>query len=286
MAKIQTLNSFLEIIDLFDLFLVDLWGVTHNGKTPFIHTLEILQEAKKRQKKVWFLSNAPRLPIMAQEKLSELGVYNNLYDGICTSGLACFNDLKDRKFDFYQKNNSKLYHIGEKRDESIFQKLEFYQKTDKLQDADFIILTGIFNSNDSLENYKSILEEALLYNLPIVCANADLEVMYGDKKIICAGAIGKYYEQMGGNVIYYGKPDSKIYHLALDFSQSQNILKEKILMIGDSLNTDILGASNFGIKSILVGTGILQNTLKKCTIEEIVQEKKIYPDYFMDVLKA
>jgi HAD superfamily hydrolase (TIGR01459 family) len=286
MQKVNKPNSFLEIIDLFDLFLVDLWGVTHNGKTPFIHTLEVLKEAQKRQKKVWFLSNAPRLPIMAEKKLSELGVSSDLYDGICTSGLACFNDLKERRFSFYQKDHPKLFHIGEKRDESIFQKLDFYEKTEKLEDTDFIILTGIFNSNDNLEDYQSILGKSLFYKIPITCANADLEVMYGDKKIICAGAIGKLYEQMGGKVIYYGKPDSKIYSLALELSQSEHIAKERILMIGDSLNTDILGANNFGIKSILVGTGILQDSLKECTIEEIVQEKKIYPDYFMDVLKA
>ncbi|MBX9977654.1 MAG: TIGR01459 family HAD-type hydrolase [Alphaproteobacteria bacterium] len=249
----KPIKSLCEIIDAYNVFIFDLWGVVHNGKQSFSGAVDILTLLQKSEKHVYFLSNAPRRRQAAMDQLIERGVPRNLYHDFLTSGEDCFEHLRDRPDAFYQSLGNKLYHLGPEKDKNLYDDLEVYTVT-SLNDADFVLNTGTYSFEDTLEDYVPELQLAVNRGLPMICANPDLMVLYGESEAICAGRIAKEYEKMGGLVHYHGKPDSVIYHKLLARAGMHGV--SKVLMVGDSLRTDIKGANNAGIDSVFILSGI------------------------------
>lgn len=247
------------LVNKYDLFFIDLWGVTHNGQRPFPDALECYQNLKKADRPVFILSNAPRMPEPAISKLSEMGLPRDLYHDLQTSGYECHKNLRDRSDAFYKTLGTRLYHVGPVRDRNLFTVLDEYTDVENIEDADFILVTGTDAWDRTLESYQDELDQALKQDLPLVCANPDKRVMYGDQIVLCAGAIAAHYQSMGGKMRQHGKPDAQIYqilHSRAQESLNKEISKDRILMIGDSLATDIAGANAYGIDSLMVLSGI------------------------------
>ena len=258
MLQPQHLTGLEEIASSFDGFFFDLWGVTHNGKVPFPGALDCLNALKDLGKTVVFLSNAPRRPSIAKDRLTEMGVDSSLYADLYTSGYDCYLHLKDRPDSFYQELGNRFFHTGPERDHTTFQGLDII-KVDSIAEADFILATGTDSWASQLSDYEPLLQEARAKNIPLICANPDRIVMLGDDVVLCPGSISERYEQLGGFVRYHGKPDPKVYQCAFDLLNiyaDKPVAKERILMIGDSLATDITGANRFGIPSLMVMSGI------------------------------
>ncbi|MBY0463222.1 MAG: TIGR01459 family HAD-type hydrolase [Alphaproteobacteria bacterium] len=272
------MNGLSSLVHQYDLFFIDLWGVTHNGKTPFPEALECYQNLKKEGKPVFILSNAPRMPEAAIKKLSGMGLPRDLYNDLQTSGYECHKNLRDRSDAFYQALGTRLYHVGPERDRNLFTSLEYTDVTN-IDDADFVLVTGTDMWDRTLESYQSELDQALQRNLPLVCANPDKRVLYGDEIVLCSGAIAAHYQSMGGKMRQHGKPDAEIYqilHSRAQESLNKEISKDRILMIGDSLATDIAGANAYGIDSLMVLSGIHGGELlphfKKNTFNETLKQ--------------
>jgi HAD superfamily hydrolase (TIGR01450 family) len=102
--------------------------------------------------------------------------------------------------------------------------------------------------------------EAKKHNLKMICVNPDMIVVKQNGiEMICAGTLAQEYQKIGGEVIFYGKPFLSVYKMVCEiFNNPEN---KKILMIGDGLETDIKGAKNFVIDSLLVTGGILSKSL-------------------------
>ncbi len=274
-----------NILNAYDVLFVDLWGVTHNGKVPFPGTLAVFQSFKEQGKHVYLLSNAPRMPQPAKARLQELGVDRGLYKDLLTSGYECHKHLKNRPDDFYKNLGKKVFHLGPERDKNLFTDLD-YEEVTAVSEADFVLITGTEKWDCQLSDYAAILEEALACHLPTVCANPDLQVFHGSDLVICSGAIAKEYERMGGYVRYHGKPDPSVYevlHKMVCEQTGQDIPKEKILMIGDSLRTDILGANRYGIDSLLVLTGI-HGGMNPDQLRLLCEEYGAFPTHIADAL--
>jgi HAD superfamily hydrolase (TIGR01459 family) len=125
---------------------------------------------------------------------------------------------------------------------------------DSLIDADFILNTGPWEDGETIADYESKLVAGVEHGLKMICANPDLEVIRGGRRIICAGALAQRFEELGGNVLYYGKPYPPIYDSCLHLIGNPE--PRRVLAIGDSLRTDIAGAAGMGMDSILVLGGI------------------------------
>lgn len=275
---VQALQSLREVFSRYDFFIIDLWGVVHNGNQAFPSAIEILSHLKERQKPVYFLSNAPRRKVAAIAQLVERGVPRHLYSDISTSGEETFEHLKNRPDTYYQNLGNKLYHMGPEKDKSLYTGLENDYQSSPIDEADFILNTGTLFFEDTLERYVPDLQIGIARKLPMVCANPDLVVLYDDKEAICAGRIAKEYEKMGGTVRYHGKPSPNTYNRLLDCIGAKDLTK--VLMIGDSLRTDIKGAKNAHIDSLFILSGI--HRLK--TPEEAHALYRIYdahPTYVM-----
>ena len=243
----------------YDAFIVDLWGVMHDGVRAFPEALACLAELKARGKRIWILSNAPRRAASVAARNLELGIPPEHVDGVLSSGEAAWRHLATRPDAWYQALGRRCYHLGPDRDQGMREGLDydFLDRPGDLAAADFLLNTGALAPDHAAGHYTPLLDEALGRGLPMVCANPDLEVIRGGRREICAGAIALAYEERGGEVRYHGKPHREIYQdcFAL-MAESGPVEPARTLAIGDSLRTDIAGAQACGIDGLFVAGGI------------------------------
>ena len=230
-------------IDKYDLFLVDLWGTVHDGRKLYDGIIDTLEEIKTKGKKIYFFSNYAKVSDYTVKLLNELCMPSELYDGIITSGETFLYDLKKGEF-----ANKKLFNVVSEYEIDQFD----CNVVSSVDEADFVVIAGSYEgiSEEAFVN----LGQAKLQNKPALCLNPDICTVRGKLLVPATGFLGKYYELIGGKVIYYGKPYKRIYEHALEISRITD--KSKIIAIGDNIDTDIKGAKDFGIESYLVDTGI------------------------------
>jgi len=249
---LRDLNHLSEIFHLYDIFVIDLWGVMHNGIALNSKAVEVVENLSKNSKKIVFLSNAPRPRSKVVEFLKKLRMNDKFLSHVITSGEAAMYAINENKF------GKKFYHLGPPRDQSLFQKV--VKNKVALDKCDFIVCTGLFDDHeDDLNYYKELLKDHTSKKL--ICTNPDLIVHRGNVEELCAGSIAKIFEALGGEVIYYGKPYTEIYKMCFNKG-------EKVLAIGDNLRTDIKGANNLNIDSLFIYNGIHKNEIK--TKEELL----------------
>ena len=277
MKDINIIKNISVIEKNYSLFLIDLWGVIHNGIKIFPEILEVLRNLRQKKKEIIFITNAPRRALVIENQLTEFGIDRKLYSRVISSGEITWRYL----FEKFRDKNVNILHIGPPRDNHLIEGLS-YKKVSIPEEAEIIVNTGPWGDNDKLENYKNILDQSLKNKLPMICSNPDKEVIRGDKFMICAGKLAEYYEEKGGAVKYFGKPYPEIYsHI---FKSINFINKEKILVIGDSLENDIKGANLQKCDSLLVSNGIhreFNNGVGKISknIYNLIALKKIYPNF-------
>ena len=193
----------------YDGFIVDLWGVVHDGVAPYPGALDCLEQLS--EKRVMLLSNAPRRAAAARDALRGLGIEDRLYSGLLTSGEATWLALRGRRDPWYAALGSRVYHLGPVRDRGIIEGLDLAQVQEPAA-ADFVLNTGPDDQRDgaSLDAFLPELEACQQCRLPMICANPDLAVVRGGLRILCAGALAAVYEELGGEVRYAGEPDGAI----------------------------------------------------------------------------
>lgn len=286
MVSIEYMASVEELTTKFDAFILDLWGVVHDGKQLYPGTLDCLKQLRKAGKKITFLSNAPRRAHVVQTALAGMGVDASLYDTIITSGEAAFRHLEHPEKSFFKPRGHNYLYIGLERDRQILDGLH-YTEVKHAEQAQFVLLSHSFEDNQPLSMFASTFEECAALHLPMLCINPDMEVVrITGERVYCAGELARDYHMRGGEVVYFGKPHRTVYELTL--ATFSNIDHSRIVAIGDSLNTDILGGNRTGIATALVAGGILKATLgaasepgytQKC--EALFKEKEIAPQFVL-----
>lgn len=241
------------LIERYDSFIIDLWGVMHDGTTLYpgaAHALATMHEAGKP---AIFLSNAPRRAAKAQMVLDKLGIPRDHYQAIITSGEVAHDWLADANP--YGPN---YYYLGPSKDEDVLADLPAFQQASDPSQADFVLNTGYETDFQPHADIMPTLEKLLAAKLPLVCINPDMEVVKQDGTVmLCAGSAAAAYADMGGTVRYVGKPHSDAYDVV------RACLPEGAapLCIGDNPLTDIKGANAAGLDSLLIVGGILHTSL-------------------------
>jgi len=247
------------VADRYDAFIVDLWGCVHNGVRPFPGALDALRHLKAAGKRVLLLSNAPRRAhIIEQQLAANFGLDASLYDAVLTSGEVAWRSLKRRDDAQHARLGRRAFHIGPERDLNMFEGNGLV-RADDIGAADFVLSTGPNDDALDVAAHETLLREARRRGLPLVCANPDLEVLRGNTRLVCAGALAQRYEELGGEVIYHGKPYAVTYRAAMPLLG--NPAPDRVLGIGDGLRTDIQGAVNAGIHSAFIPGGVHGETL-------------------------
>ncbi|MBV9858490.1 MAG: TIGR01459 family HAD-type hydrolase [Alphaproteobacteria bacterium] len=242
-----------ELAPRYDGFLLDLWGVVHDGVTPYPGALACMRGLMEAGKRVVLLSNAPRRSQDVARRIAAIGVPEELYHAVMSSGEEAWQHLCRRDEAFYAALGRHCLHIGSERDMEMRDGLDL-DFVEGPEGADFILNTGPADWDDRLEDYQPLLRQARDCELPMICANPDLVVMHGGRPTLCAGALAQYYEELGGRVRWHGKPYVSVYESCLDLLGIAD--KSRILAVGDSLRTDIAGANGVGLDSLLIAGGI------------------------------
>jgi HAD superfamily hydrolase (TIGR01459 family) len=250
---LRLLSGLREMAPGYDGFILDLWGVLHDGTAPFPGVLEALASLKSAGKRLAILSNAPRRAAPLAERLREIGIAPHLYDHLFSSGEEAWQHLKGRDDPFYASLGRACYHLGPTRDANMLEGLDV-EPVAAIEAAEFVLNTGPWGWEETVADYEDLLAAGAARGLPMVCANPDLVVMHESRAVICAGALARRYEALGGQVRWHGKPFPSVY--AACFALLGIGDRRRILAIGDSLRTDIAGANNAGIDSVLVLGGI------------------------------
>ncbi|NPD66850.1 TIGR01459 family HAD-type hydrolase [Lichenicola cladoniae] len=250
----EHLDSFRPLASRFDGFIVDLWGVVHDGVTPYPGAVDCLAELRRAGRRVVLLSNAPRRSWSAQVTLRRIGIPDDAYDGILTSGEATRTALLERTDPWFASLGRRVWHLGPAKDHSIFEDLDL-ELVASPAEADFVLNTGPDDEQgeNAAEPYLPSLRDCARLGLRMVCANPDLEVVRGGQRLVCAGLLARFYEQFGGEVRQLGKPYAEIYG---PVRRMLGLPDDRILAVGDALATDIAGAKAAGIASCWVLGGI------------------------------
>jgi HAD superfamily hydrolase (TIGR01459 family) len=251
MTSLRFAEKLRDLVGEVDVVLSDIWGVVHNGLVAFPEACEALHTFRGRGGTVILITNAPRPADSVQRQLRKLGVADDTYDAIVTSG-----DLTRHYVAAHA--GKKVFWLGPERDNSIRRGLD--PVLAPLEQADYIVCTGPFDDEtETPEDYRTMMLQARERKLPLVCANPDIVVERGDRLIYCAGAIAELYRELGGEVIFYGKPHRPIYERAMVLAAERHghpVPLKRVLAIGDSVRTDLAGAHSFGVDCLFVTRGI------------------------------
>jgi HAD superfamily hydrolase (TIGR01459 family) len=227
------------------------WGVLHDGVSEYEAAGDALERYRAAGGIVVLLSNAPRPSPSVQEQIRRIGVPDDAYDAIVTSGDLTRHELG-------KHGAAKVFHLGPERDQPIFEGLKV--KLAAPEEADLVVCTGLFDDEtETPADYAALLSGLASREVPMVCANPDHLVERGERLVWCAGALAALYEGQGGSVVYAGKPHAPIYDLAFDTVgklAGRAVPRKEILAIGDGVMTDIAGATGLGLGSVFVASGL------------------------------
>lgn len=245
-----TITSLSRLEKRYAVLFCDVWGVVHNGETAFSEASQALAAARADGMKVVLLTNSPRPHEGVEAQLRALGVPDEAWDRVVTSG--------DVTRDLIAAGPRRIFHLGPDRDYPIFEGLDVELVEDF--EADAVVCTGLFeDETETPEDYVELLTRLRARNLPFICANPDVVVERGDRLIWCAGALARDFAQLGGRTLIAGKPHAPIYEAALKAAASvlgREVAREEVLAIGDGVMTDIKGAADNGIDALYISGGI------------------------------
>ncbi len=284
MNKLALKNIF-SLFDSYDVFLFDLWGVIIEGDEVYPGVVEVINQVIE-QKKVFFITNAPRPNSVSLARIKSWGI-NVTAEMVFTSGEIARSIVSNSEAAL-GITRPKLYHLGADRNDDIMRDMTCEIVSD-LKNANLMMLTLTRNEGEDLTEFDSMLQQVADLGIITICANPDTIIPRGNLKVYCPGFFAAKISERGGKVIYTGKPESAIYEKVLE--QIPGIPKDRIVMIGDTFDTDILGALRIAIHSALVLTGNakkfhmqhwnLEDKLE--ALETAAKEHKVMPNFIIEL---
>ncbi|GGL75332.1 TIGR01459 family HAD-type hydrolase [Wenxinia marina] len=255
---VRIIESIAEIAADYDAAFVDLWGCMHNGVRAYDEAVAAMRGFRRGGGKVVLVTNAPRPRGAVARQLDQIGVPEDCWDVIATSGdsarAAMFRGVVGRKVWFMGDPDTDLSFFDPlkiARDPVEIERVE-------LDEAEGIVCCGPFDSQEHPSALRPQLLAAKTRGLKLLCANPDIVVDRGDSREWCAGAIAALYTEMGGESLYFGKPHPPIYDLARQrlAGEGATVSDGRILCIGDGIRTDILGAQGEDLDSLFITGGL------------------------------
>ena len=261
----RLISGLSEIAHHHDALICDVWGVVHDGKTHHPAAADALYRFKEKHGPVVLLTNAPRVPAEVAVQCASYGLPPDCYDAIVSSGGAARQELERRS----ASRTLRLFYIGPERDLPMIEGLDL--RRTPIADAEVALAIGLRDDmSETVEQYSGELAALRARDLTMLCANPDLVVHRGDRLVYCAGSLAKAYEELGGRVIYYGKPHLPVYESALGaLAAIAGHAPRRPLAVGDGLLTDIKGANEAGIEALFIADGVHGEEIAPYTDEHL-----------------
>ncbi len=247
------------LLENYDVLLCDIWGVVHDGRDAYAAAGEALARFRARGGTVILVSNVP-LPAKSVERvLEQTRVRRDSWDAIVAGGDIALAHIAEKGY-------RRLHWVGPMdRDRALFKQAP--GPSVPIEEAEAILCSGLVDdANETVEDYRAVLEAGLRRKLPFVCANPDFVVDVGEKRLLCAGSLAAEYEKLGGMVYWGGKPHLPAYKTGREKAAVlRGAMPEmsRILGIGDTVRTDLGAAQALGCDALFVTAGIHRDVIMR-----------------------
>ena len=278
--KPREIAGLAEIAAAHDLFLIDQFGVLHDGRAPYPGAVAALQALAGAGKTVVILTNSGKRAAPNAKRLAQMGFPDGSFHHVVSSGEVNWHAIRDGRLGAPFLKGAKAYLVGKPGDDYGLDGLDL-TLTEKAEDAGFVLILGTAVPQVSLAEYRQRLAVAARRGVPALCANPDRHMLSAHGLEPAPGAIAEIYESLGGKVRYTGKPYPDIYTFALGLAPS--VAPARVLAIGDSVEHDIAGAARAGLPSLLIRGGILAGQTG-AELMRLYTEHNAWPDYLLERL--
>ena len=241
-----------NLADAFDGFILDQWGVLHDGARPYAGAAECLARLRAQGKRVVVLSNSGKREDYNLELMRRMGFERTLFDRLVSAGEDARHAIAARKNCFHRSLGTRCFAFTRDGDRTVLESIGL-ELVDRVEDAEFLAVLGSDSPQRLLADYEAELRLGIVGGLPMICANADLWRFAAGGMIEGPGVLARRYEALGGAVFYHGKPHPAIYASCLE---ALGCACGRVLAVGDSIDHDILGTHRVGIRSALVTGGV------------------------------
>ena len=276
----RALSGLTEIIAGYDLFLIDQYGVLHDGHRPFHGSLAALEAISKAGKTSVILTNSGKRAKPNADRLLRIGFQDGSFSHVVSSGEVCWRAIKEGRLGAPFVAGARALLIGRRGEDYELDGIGI-TLTDDASSADFVLILGSDAPAVSLAGYRQLLMPAARAGLPALCANPDKQMLSPQGLLPAPGSIAQVYRQLGGKVRFIGKPYADIYRFALGLAPE--VTASRVLAIGDSVEHDIAGAAHMGLASLLIRGGILAG-LNEAELNRLYEEYRVWPAYRLDLL--
>lgn len=253
LLKIERLST---LASSFDCFLIDQFGVLHDGTRAYRGAVECLARLKANGKRVILLSNSGKRATDNVMRLAGFGFSPNLFDHVVTSGEVAWHGIADRAFGMPFVPGARVFLVGHDDHDYGFEQLGLRLVEEPL-DADFVMIAASSAPKMPLAQYREMLADAAAADIPALCCNPDRLMLTTSGLQPSAGEIAALYSALGGKVTFVGKPHPALYAFTRNRFCGSDLIR--ILAIGDSIEHDICGGSSAGVATALVRTGLAQD---------------------------
>jgi HAD superfamily hydrolase (TIGR01459 family) len=272
----RTLAGVRDLVDLFDCFIVDQFGVLHDGTRPYPGAVDALVMLKQADKTILLLSNSGRRSTPNEQRLLRLGFQHGSWDHFLSSGEVAWMRLR-KSLSRQDGQPLKCLLIGRENDRSAIDGLPL-TAVDSGEEADIVLLSGSEADRFDMDHYRRLLEPAAKRGITCICTNPDKIMLTPFGPRFGAGRIADIYHDMGGPVQWIGKPFPEIYDAALEMLGHP--LAARTACIGDSIEHDIAGGQAAGLATVLVATGVL-DTASETEKATLFRQHGAAPDYLL-----
>ncbi len=292
-VKTKFCQGISDISDSYMGFIIDQWGVLHDGDRPYPGVVDCLRELKNRNKHIIILSNSGKRSENNIERMKKIGIGPSLYDELITSGELAWQGMKNQDNGFFKGLGKKVYIISRGGDRSIVDGLDL-EVVDDIKKATFLVISGADSPEMTLEDYEPVLKAAARKQLKALCANPDSRGLMGTQNIMGPGTVARRYQDFGGVVHYMGKPHQPIFQHCIKIFQEKEIYPGQTIMIGDTMAHDILGGNLVNIDTCLVKCGLHEPSFANAATPAHVnraltllinQYNNVRPKYLVETLK-
>lgn len=290
----RMITSLADLAGRYDALYCDLWGCVHDGITPYPAAVSALQAFRAAGGAVVLVTNSPRPRAQVEDQLRGMGVPDDCWDTIATSGDSA------RAAMFLGAVGQRVYFIGEDHDRAFFTPMAILKdalaiRQVPLDAAEGIVCTGPFDPFADPAEMRGPFLSAIARGLKLLCANPDIVVDRGARREYCAGALAALYTQMGGEALYFGKPHPPIYDLAQRrlLALGRDVDRGRILAVGDGPATDVAGGMGEDIDTLFLTGGLAaQETGTRpggqpdpAGLEDFLARAGVRPTYAMGFLR-
>ena len=274
-TPIETVES---LLGRYKLFLIDQFGVLHDGVTPYPQVGVALQAIADAGAKAVIISNSGKRTAVNEQRLTDMGIQRHSYHSLVTSGEVAFEELQRQINIGKLSRGSKCFLFANDGDRSATYGLEL-DITSHIDSAEIILLSGIRGDTADLDYYADLFKQPLARNIPMICTNPDKRALSAGGHVMGAGRIAEYYESAGGQVQWIGKPYPQIYRWILNHEGFTDNT-DQVVCIGDSIEHDIAGGQTQHLATVLVTTGI-HSDASDSERADLYHHYNAQPDYLL-----